>query len=91
MNSKLKVLKFDLGNTVTDVTNMSSSTKSNAGRAERKIRLREKYVGTGKLKIATDAKLWGFVIKAAKSDLDYQWKTVKSIMAKLQKVQGDSK
>jgi hypothetical protein len=39
-NQKLKTLQFDLANTVTDVQNLASSTKTNAERGLRKLALR---------------------------------------------------
>lgn len=82
----MKILQFDLGNAVTDVQNLASSTKVNAERSERKLQMRKKYVGTGKLKPATDAKLWSMVTKTLQSDAEYQLKGVVKVHDNVKKV-----
>ena len=40
LNQQMKILKFDLANTVTDVQNLASSTETNSARGLRKLQLR---------------------------------------------------
>ena len=48
--------------------------------------MRKKYVGTGKLKPATDAKLWSMVTKTLQSDAEYQLKGVVKVHDNVKKV-----
>lgn len=85
----LKLHHFDLGNQIKDVNLLAQTTKDGIGRAVRKLNLRKKYEGNGKLTPTFDVKIWKYEIKTQNSELAEQIKKGRAIIAILEKLQKD--
>jgi len=71
LRKDLKIHHFDLSNSIQDVSLLADSTKENAQKTLRKLGLRDKLKGKGKLasKPILDIKIWQYAIRRQIEDL----------------------
>jgi hypothetical protein len=89
LRQDLKVHTVDLRNTIQDVKLLATTTKENLGKSIRKLELREKYDGKGKLNANMDEKIWRYEIKYQVGQLEDSLAKCQTIIGILKKLQED--
>lgn len=69
LRQDLKIHHVDLANQIKDVELMAQTTKDNLRRSVRKLNLRKRYEGEGRLSPTMDVKIWKYEIKTQLADL----------------------
>jgi hypothetical protein len=90
LRQDLKVHTVDLRNTIQDVKLLATTTKENLGKSIRKLDLRKKYDGKGKLNANMDEKVWRYEIKYQLGQLEDSLAKCKTIIGILKQLQADS-
>jgi hypothetical protein len=85
----LKLLHFDLGNQIKDVSLLATTTKDGIARAVRKLNLRKRYLDEDRITPTFDVKIWKYEIKTQNNELGVQIQKGRAIIAILEKLQKD--
>jgi len=72
-----------LSSTIKDVELLAQYTKNNIRRSVRKLNLRKRYEGEGKLNPLMDVKIWKYEIKSQVSDLGISIEKCNEVIKKL--------